>query len=205
MSLLPTVYLAAEDLPGLAVGRRLIAEASPLLIHREENGHGYGTLRKKVKNYQKMASFGYPVLMLTDLDRVHCPSELLRNWISEQPHPNFLFRIAVREVESWLLADSCSLAEFLQIEVIHIPADPDSLVDAKSELLKLAQRSPRKIRTGLLPRPGSRATIGPEYNSLLNQFIISCWDIEKAAQQSPSLQRARSATMALAIKLRASF
>lgn len=42
----PTVYLAAEDLPGLAVGRKLVAEHSTLTVYREENGHGFGMLKK---------------------------------------------------------------------------------------------------------------------------------------------------------------
>jgi hypothetical protein len=44
--MLPTVYLAAEDEPGLAVGRKLIAEAPPLSVYREENGHGVWQVKK---------------------------------------------------------------------------------------------------------------------------------------------------------------
>jgi hypothetical protein len=47
MTLLPTVYLAAEDVPGLAVGRKLVAAASPLTVHREENGHGWASSKRK--------------------------------------------------------------------------------------------------------------------------------------------------------------
>jgi len=112
MTLLPTVYLAAEDVPGLAVGRKLVAAASPLTVHREENGHGWSKLKKKVRNYQMMAGFGYPVLLITDLDRAECPPSLRRLWIDTQPHETFLFRVAVREIEAWLLADRDGIARF---------------------------------------------------------------------------------------------
>jgi hypothetical protein len=199
--ILSTVYLAAEDAPGLAIGRRLIANASPLTVSREENGRGYATLRAKAPNFQRMASFGYPVLMLTDLDRIHCAPELRRRWLSEEPHANFLFRIAVREVEAWLLADRQGVAAFLKIDASHIPKNPDDLVDAKNELLKLATRSPRILRNGLVPRVGSRAPIGPDYNELLTDFIATKWSLDEATNASPSLKRARAATALLASRL----
>jgi hypothetical protein len=199
--ILSTVYLAAEDAPGLAIGRRLIANAAPLTVGREENGRGYATLRAKAPNFQQMASFGYPVLMLTDLDRIHCAPELRRRWLSEEPHPNFLFRIAVREVEAWLLADRPGVAAFLKIDASHIPKNPDNLLDAKRQLLDLANRSPRILRNALRPRAGSRATIGPEYNELLTDFIAAKWSLDEAANASPSLQRARAATAMLASRV----
>ena len=68
----PTVYLVAEDIPGLAVGRKLIAEAKPLTVYREENARGQGRLKKNVESYQNMGRCGLPVLMLTDLDSFEC-------------------------------------------------------------------------------------------------------------------------------------
>jgi hypothetical protein len=56
MILLSTVYLAAEDAPSLAVGRKLVSTASPLTVHREENGHGWGTLKKKQKTTKRWPS-----------------------------------------------------------------------------------------------------------------------------------------------------
>jgi hypothetical protein len=49
--MLSTVYLAAEDVPGLAVGHRLVAEQSALSVYRDKNGHGFGNLKKKAPSY----------------------------------------------------------------------------------------------------------------------------------------------------------
>lgn len=186
---LPSVYLAAEDAPGLAVGRKLIAETSGLFVYREENGSGFGTLRRKVQNYAQMATKGFPVLLITDLDRDVCPSGKILEWLGSSPDPRFLFRICVREVEAWLLADREAMAEFLKIRLDAVPMSPESLPDPKAKLIDLAQKAPRKIRVGMTPR-GS-ASIGPEYNDLLEMFIANHWSTERSAERAPSLARAR--------------
>ncbi|MDF2210039.1 hypothetical protein L1F28_15070 [Arthrospira platensis NCB002] len=41
-------------------------------------------------------------LVLTDLDKSECPLAIINEWLKSQPkHPNLLFRVAVKEVESW--------------------------------------------------------------------------------------------------------
>lgn len=186
---LPSVYLAAEDAPGLAVGRKLIAETSPLSIYREENGCGFGTLKRKVQNYARMAANGFPVLLITDLDRDTCASGKILEWLGSSPDPRFMFRICVREIEAWLLADREAVAGFLKIRLDALPTAPESLPDPKATLIELAQKAPRKIRVGMTP-VGS-ASIGPEYNDLLQGFIADHWSSERAAERSPSLARAR--------------
>jgi hypothetical protein len=64
--MLPTVYLAAEDEPGLAIGRKLVDETPPLTVYREENAHGFGRLKTMAPNFQQMGTHGLPVLMITD-------------------------------------------------------------------------------------------------------------------------------------------
>lgn len=185
----PSVYLAAEDAPGLAVGRKLVAEYPALTVYREENARGYGTLKKKTPNYDQMGAKGLPVLMLTDLDADPCPSGKITEWLGRPPSKGFLFRICVREVETWLLADREAMAGFLKIKLATLPLSPESLPDPKAELIQLAQKSPRKIRIGFTPI--GRAAIGPDYNELLETFIAENWSIERAAERAPSLTRAR--------------
>ena len=202
MSPLQTVYLAAEDIPGLEIGRKLISSAPPLTVHREENGGGFGKLKKKVRNYQNMASFGYPVLLIADLDSAECPESLRSSWLQAKPHECFLFRVAIREIEAWLLADRLAIADFLRIRRRTVPDTPEQLVDPKGTLLRLAQGAPRRIRAGLVPERGSTATIGPEYNVLLADYVKNRWDIGAASARSPSLRRAMSAVSALAARFR---
>lgn len=109
------VYLAAEDVPGLAIGRTLIGETRFLRVHREVDGRGFGALRRKAKKYATMAANGYPVVLFTDLDRDVCPSVKIRNWLGTMPGHRFVFRVCVREIESWLLADGEAIADFMGI------------------------------------------------------------------------------------------
>lgn len=186
----PNVYLAAEDTPGLAVGRKLVAEQPPLSVWREENARGFGKLRTKTPNYDQMGARGLPVLMLTDLDTAQCPSDKLTAWLGNAPSRGFLFRICVREIEAWLLADRVAMAEFLDINPVKVPPAPELLPDPKAKLISLAQRAPRRIRIGITPI--GRATIGPDYNELLQTFVADCWSSERASQCAPSLARARN-------------
>lgn len=45
-----------------------------------------------------------PFLVLADLDRIECAPKLIRDWLPVEKHPNPVFRVAVREVESWVQA-----------------------------------------------------------------------------------------------------
>ena len=183
------VYLVAEDEPGLAVGRKLLAEFSVLSIHSEKNARGYGDLKKNISSYHKMARNGFPVLLLTDLDADSCPSVKINDWLGCTPSQGFLFRICVREIEAWLLADKVAISAFLKINLTKLHIDPESLNNPKAELIKLAQRAPRKIKLGMTP--AGSASIGPYYNELLSEFISNDWSLDRAEKNAPSLKRAR--------------
>jgi hypothetical protein len=199
--MLPSVYLAAEDEPGLAVGRKLIAEAEPLFVYREDNAHGYGRLKAKTPNFHQMGSRGLPVLMITDLDSRACPSSLIGEWLGRAPSSGFLFRICVREVEAWILAHRSALASFLKVPASRLSAIPESLPDPKAHLIAASQHSSnRKIRAGF--KPAGTAAIGPEYNRLLCNFIRDHWSAEAAGPSSPSLERARRRLRTLANSVR---
>jgi hypothetical protein len=104
----------------------------------------------------------------------------------------FLFRIAVREVESWLIADRHALASFLRIPKTNLSAYPDSLNDPKVHLLGIIRaKGKRKMHHEMLPGRNSR--IGPEYNNVLCEFILKHWNPERAAKNSLSLCRALEA------------
>jgi hypothetical protein len=196
-----TVFLAAEDPPGLAIGRKLIAEHGQLSIYREVNGYGCGNLKRNTPSYDKMAKGGLPVLLLTDLDTAPCPTGKILTWLSHAPSRDFLFRICVREVEAWLLADCEAMGEFLKVRPTTLPREPEALPDPKAALIAFAQKAPRKIREGLTPRGGSSK--GPEYNELLEQFIADSWSCIRAAERAPSLARARRRIGELAARVAA--
>jgi hypothetical protein len=104
--------------------------------------------------------------------------------------PNLIFRIAVREIESWLLADRTGFASFLNIKKQLIPLNPDGIRDPKRLLINLAKRSHRRlIRNAIVPTPGNTARIGPDYNGQLSYFVTNIWNIEEALKNSDSLRR----------------
>jgi hypothetical protein len=82
--------------------------------------------------------------LLTDLDQHDCPSQLIAGLLNHQCHVNFLFRVAVSEVESWALADREGFAQFLGISSVLVPAQPDHVADPKQTLINLARRSRRR-------------------------------------------------------------
>jgi hypothetical protein len=124
------------------------------------------------------------------LDRHSCPPALISEWLSAPKHHNLLFRVAVREVESWLLADRDGVAAFLGISRTLIPRRPDELQQPKEELIGLAKRSRNRERCrDIVPPPNSTRKQGPGYNGALGMFAQEHWSPDKASQESPSLLR----------------
>jgi hypothetical protein len=150
---------------------------------------GFGYLRRTISGWNSAAK-SIPFIVLTDLDTYPCPLELLNEWLPFGKHPNLLFRIAVREVEAWLLADPDNLSQFLNVKRALIPPQPDSIVDAKAALVGVAGRSRSKaIRESIVPKRGSTAKQGPDYNGRLGLFVRQHWDIDAAKTNSESLSR----------------
>lgn len=132
--------------------------------------------------------------MLTDLDRTECPLKLIQDWLPFTKHPNFLFRIAVREVEAWVLADRQAFSKFIGVKPDQIPPDVDKIDDPKQKLINIVRKSRnREIRDAIVPRPNSTAKVGPDYNGQLSLFVENCWNVEVAMDNSLSLRRAVNA------------
>lgn len=189
MSVIP-VNIAAEDALSETIVRRLLDYTDRNYAVGVAYGlRGYGYLRGTIRGWNRAAR-GKPFIVLTDLDRYPCPSALIHEWLPEPQSPNLLLRIAVREVEAWLLADRTNLAKYLSVSPTRVPIRPDSLEDAKASLVDLAANSrSRDIRTGIAPRPGSTAKQGPDYNASLSNFARTHWDIDAARLSSASLAR----------------
>ena len=184
------VDLAIEDELSEVVLRRLLTVANRgYHVGTTYRRGGFGYLRRTINGWNAAAK-GRPFVVLTDLDDGPCPSDLIGGWLTSPRHPNLILRVAVREVEAWLLADAGNLAKFLGIDEARIPAIPEEIRDPKAMLVELA-RSCRSgdIRGRLVPRRGSTAKQGPDYNGCLGGFVRSAWDVRNAARHSPSLAR----------------
>ncbi len=184
------INLAVEDDLSDAVLRRLLSEsARPYAAGPTYGRSGFGYLRSTIRGWNRAAR-GVPFIVLTDLDNDHCAPELIRNWLPEPKSPNLLLRVAVREVESWLLADKTNLAQYLGATSSRLPSSPDTLPDPKGFLISLAKRSrSREVRARIAPKLGSTAKQGPEYNAALAVFVRDHWDIAASRLNSPSLAR----------------
>lgn len=146
------------------------------------------------KFWIKAASFNQagmrmPVLGLVDLEREPCAPALLAKHLPHKAQ-GFYLRVAVRMLESWLLADRSAIADFLCVSLAAIPKEPDGEPHPKRRLIELAKRSSnRSIREAMLPGD-SGALVGPEYVTTMCQFIASHWQSERARKLSASLDRA---------------
>jgi hypothetical protein len=101
-----------------------------------------------------------------------------------------ILRIAVREIESWLLADRSGFASYLGVSEAVVPRNPDELIDAKGELFSIVLRSrKRALKEAILP-VNKTARIGPDYNGSLIHYLQETWSRDRAMRHSASLQRA---------------
>jgi hypothetical protein len=189
MSSIP-IQLAVEDLISETLLRTLLERSKKEYhIGTVFNHGGFGYLRRTAPGWNNAAR-GTPFLLLTDLDQHLCPTALITDWLTQPKHSNFIFRIAVREVEAWILADTKNFAAFLGVSSTLLPTSPETLTNAKEILVGLAARSRRTAtRSRLVPKQGSTAKQGPDYNQCLGEFVTKYWNPIEASANSPSLLR----------------
>ena len=187
---LTRVTLAVEDVLSDAVATKIL-ESCGFKIETRLRQRGNTYLKQKAPELNRAAARDRPVFLLTDLDSpTNCPLDLIQSWIKGSPKPGFFFRVAVMEVESWVLADRGAVARFLSVPASQIPQQTDDVADPKERIVSLAQKSrSRTIREALVPAPESTAPVGNEYNARLIEFVRESWDLERAASVSPSLKR----------------
>ncbi len=186
------MYLAVEDELSEAVGRKLIGEiiGDGISVHALRKG-GFGYLKAKLRSFVEMSKHS-PVLLLTDLDQAVCAPVLRKTWLGTMDAPqNLVFRVAVKEVEAWLLADSQNLSEYLGVQESAFPVRPDDDADPKASLLRIARRARRSLRFDLLPEKGALSSQGIGYNRILCEFVEQHWSLHQASLRSGSLERAR--------------
>jgi len=183
------ISAAVEGLLDEAAVRKLITHvgATPGDVHGRQ---GKTFLRQRIAGYNHAARHA-PWIVLVDLDRTaDCAPPLRAAWIPA-PSAQLCFRVAVRKVEAWLLADRERLAEFLSVARSRLPHDPEQLDDPKVEMVNVARGSHRRaVRDDMVPRPEGGRAVGPAYSSQLIEFITSHWRPAQAAECSDSLRRA---------------
>ncbi len=108
------------------------------------------------------------------------------------------FRITVRAVEAWLMADREMMASFLLVKLARIPYQVDFETNPKRTLIDIAWKSSNKsIRADIVPRDGSGANIGPLYVTRFTDFTENHWRPDEGAVHSESLRRCITALSTL--------
>ena len=182
------VSAATEGSVDEAVVRRMILEVGgqPGPVY---GNNGKRHLRERITGYNNAARFS-PWIVLIDLDHdAECAPPLRSHWLRD-PAPFMCLRVAVHQVEAWLLADRENIAKFLGVAASRVPRHVETLTNAKEAMVDLARRSRRRdIREDMVPRPGSGRSAGPAYASRLIEFAQGMWNPQEAARPSDSLRR----------------
>ena len=201
-----SLYAYVEDEPSVAVAKRILTHVNQ---HAKvqfkfrpgfpDNKQGFGNIKRMLPALITMARRGLPSLIISDLDRFPCSPALIRDWmgLSEQQPlsipKNLIFRIAEKEIESWIMADRDAFSEFIGIPRDNFVLNPDLLKDPKQHLLNVIRKKGRKKwQKEMLPQ-GKIAAIGPRYNEKLCEFVSRYWNPMNAAKRSPSLAKALDA------------
>lgn len=189
MSIPVAISAAVEGLIDEAVARKLISHAGgiPATVYGKS---GKTLLRQRIDGYNHAAR-RLPWMVLVDLDHdANCAPPLREQWLPK-PARKLCFRIAVREVEAWLIADTESFASFIGLAAGKIPVEPETLDNPKRTVVNLARSArSRAVRMDMVPREGSGREVGPAYSSRMVECVDTRWRPDVAAKRSASLRGA---------------
>ena len=184
-----SLNLIVEDSLGEAVARKMLNASERHYRIEVTLRWNKDRIRKSISDINRSAK-GCPYFVLTDQDtHDRCPPKAIRE-LRAEIHPNLLYRFAVMEVESWVLAHRKAISDFLSVPLNRIPINTDSIDKPKEFLISLARKSKSRIvRNDIPPRRNSTAKIGPGYNDALTSFVTEHWDVGVAVDAAPSLGR----------------
>ncbi len=187
--------VVVEGLLDEEVLRRILAEIRrDIEIQTVYGRAGRDHIRLNIRRYFDASRYSVPCIVVVDLDKDECAAALIESWLGGNHHDQFALRIAVHEVESWIMASRERFSSFARVSAARVPDDPDLIPDAKRTLINIVSRSrSRNLREDICPRQGSTAQVGPDYNGRLAEFVRGNWDLEEACSHSDSLRRAVAA------------
>ena len=182
------VSIAVEGDSDVPVVSRILRDHD-LAVNFVYGRRGKHHLDAKLSAFNKAAKFGN-WLVVRDLDHdAECAAALVKMRLP-RPSAGMRYRIAVRALEAWLLADAEGVAKFLAVARHHVPTDPETLNDPKAAFVDVARKSrSRAIREDMVPAFGTSAKVGPAHVARIGEFAESSWSWKRGSQHSESLSR----------------
>lgn len=181
------VTVVEDELSGHVCTRILSDYAPHVAIDRLIISRGCGNIKSKIPVYERASRF-MRHLVLTDLDSHQCAPKLLESW-AVQANTSMIFRVAVREVEAWVMADRDGFSDFFGVPWGKIPNEVELDPDPKARLISLVRKSRASSSKGIAPELGAKAKVGPMYNQRLGEFVTRSWSAQNARARAPSLDR----------------
>jgi hypothetical protein len=187
------LYLVCEDVLSEIVMRKLVKAVFQIEIDLIAIGKkGQGFIKDRINQYNS-AKDDILFFVLTDLDQEECAPKLINDWFKRPVRKNLLFRVAVREVEAWLLADSEGFSKFVNLDKNLIDRETryiETINDPKKKLIALVNRCrERTLKEDIVASNMKTANQGPGYNTRLKTFVEDYWDVNRAKINSNSLDR----------------
>ncbi|MBU9135118.1 DUF4276 family protein [Burkholderia multivorans] len=186
------VFVVGEDELCCAIAEALLNNTGlDVNIYQRQNTKGEDQFRKKIPTMNNVAANVMPVLMIADADQADCVVAQRNAWIPANADQRLCVRLAVREAESWALADHVGFAQFADLSPALIPPQPELEQDPKQRLLQLIHKSRRRVlREEMLPKKGATSPVGLGYNVHITEYIRHHWRADRACERAPSLARA---------------
>jgi hypothetical protein len=113
------VTIVGEDQATKAVILRLINYVGGFYVGRDLPARG-GRVKSLINNFNNLSAT-QPVVLIIDLDNYSCPPELISSLLNGLIlNDNFIVRVAVDEVEAWLMADRTGFAEYFKVPIDNV-------------------------------------------------------------------------------------
>lgn len=196
---MPSVNVLVEGITDEAVVRRLF-DRDGITIEAVHGLRGKRAILQNIDRYNRAAKHTYWFVMV-DLDHdADCVIAFLQSTL-HSPSSGMHFRVVVRELEAWLLADRAAFAKFFDVSPAKLPMQPELEANPKQTLINCVASSRKKsIREAIVPRPNSDASVGPLYSSTIRDYVRLAWRPNIASLSSRSLAGAMRTIDAICLR-----
>ena len=191
--LFSVIHIVAEDALSVCIAQTILKKYKPNYILCPIHVTGGRTyILKRLAHYNSSAKH-LLFFVLVDLDKERCAVDFIQHCFgsTSRKNKNLIFRVAEREVESWVLADREGFSRYFKVSEKRLLNHPDKIEDPKQYLVNVIRKHCKNkwYKQSIVPDKNSSAVVGPLYNPALIHFVQQEWDIDRAKIASFSLNR----------------